>query len=258
MISGSRDWVDYATFGAAAAAALATFCAAWVALFGVRWQAKRSSPRVSLTTPDEIEVPLMANAREAESGLYVDVMNQAGRDTARDVEVYIRPVSRFSPNVPEFASRNDDAPLRNVNLGVPLDGSIGLARTDIPAGVTRRVALFSVGHPAKILEETGPSEMTGFGDEYVASHGLDHFAVAALSLAPAKRNQMFWLGAGLSFGVELVVAGSNFDAVRYYGAFTVERDHAELPEEEGHPGYAIYRAHWVQPLRREGSTGSPG
>jgi hypothetical protein len=257
VISAARDWVDYATFAAAAAAALATFCAALVALFGPRWQAKRSLPRVTLTTPDEIEVPLVANAKEARSGLYVDVTNQAGRDTARDVEVYIRDVPRFAPDVPEFASRNEDAPLRNINLGVPLDGSVGLARVGIPAGVTRRVALFSVGHPAAILEETGPADMAGFGDEYVASHGLDQFAVAALNLCPARRNQMFWIGEGFPFGIELVVAGRNFDAARYYGAFTVERAYTDDPE-EGHPGYVIYSAHWVQPLSRESRTGSVG
>jgi len=231
----ARDWVDYANLGIAAFAAIGTFAAVLVALFGDRLRARRSRPLLTISSPELTRSFFVEGEREdGDAGLYVEIANAPGRDTARDVEVYV-------------TMTHADALASNLNLGGVMDGTGGSATMQLPAGHRRRVYVCNLGTPEGLLHKRTPSGVTTRGARELLGPlaGITH---AALSLWPARRDVMHWVADDAPMEVELIVTGANVPTERHRGTFVVTIE--DVPDDR-HPGLALVMAvaTWTAPPR---------
>lgn len=98
----ARDWIDYVALVAAVFAALGTVGAVVVALFGPRWQARRRRPALYVRSLP----PSMSQSRprgplgndSPATEFTVELGNRAGRDTGRDVEIFLSYARAVSPH----------------------------------------------------------------------------------------------------------------------------------------------------------------
>ena len=140
----------------------------------------------------------------------VFVQNQAGRDTARDVEVFISAISAERPGpLPDRHVAVERAALYFGHIETP-DGLRQIA--PVPAGFSRYVPLVGLG-AADNLRKRLP------GLETIPIPSPDAWAVLISDEMPVHSG---WLDDGIDYLLEIVVVGTNFDAVAYRGTLRVE------------------------------------
>lgn len=223
------SWDDPTVLIAGAGVA-ATLLAVVVALAGPSWNARRRRPKIDLEA-DPPNVGLSPDAIEDASVPPVDVglriSNAAGRDTARDVEVFI------SAKAPDGGGTHIAAEEVNLLFG-RLTSRSNPTSVSIPAGYSRRVALAALGNPR-------------------ATRGIFSRLRSPLGIRPSwaalvvedMPEHFCWLDERLSYRIEIVVTGANFDAITFDGM--AETDAGVAPD-----GYRYFR--WLDPpTRRAGS-----
>jgi hypothetical protein len=222
------------------AGVVVTLAAVFVALFAVPIRERLKRPKLALSPGSE--------ALGVVVGLDPIVMtlrlhNARGRDTAREVEVFVTVLSEGTPAtyiVAEEANLNFDDPLpRVVNPG----GKIGIAKSEpgrstatVPSGFARNVNFAVIG----IQREGGK-----LGDAW-----------GYLALYPPRVAQDATLFFHMfSYHAWIVVTGSNFDAITYEGKLKVTEE--DEPDDKG--GYVRTRTlHWtIPPVRTDNSPIRP-
>jgi hypothetical protein len=201
------DWI---LVGVAVASAVATVGAVLVALFGPRWWAKRRAPKLTLeVNPDAglvyPEVPTEPDSRRTSEDVFL-LANAKGRDTAREVEVFVT-VSGVGTDANRVYVQ-----YKTLNFDSPLDGYSGRATATVPAGAERPIYFLCLGDRDAIA-----------GAHYPSDANDEHSKEAAASLAcyPARADEITWITFGTDYGITLVLSGANFDAVIYEGQFRV-------------------------------------
>ena len=170
-----------------------TFLAVLVALFGQQFHAWRRQPRLTLTPdPDSYATAVGLGGVPMNLRLH----NERGRDTARDVEIFVTVATREigQQGVPSMTVATD----ANLNLDDPAAEGPGRATTTVPSGHSRNVNFAVVG----VLED---------------EHGKLTDRWAYLALYPPRFAEASWLVFGVDYAATLVVTGSNFDAITYRG-----------------------------------------
>lgn len=229
----ARDWVDYATLGLLALSAAGTLAAVVVALFGERLRARRTRPVLTLSGSEERIYEFQPGSQDdADGGLWIEIANADGRETARDVEIYVSTMDVSA----------------NLNLGGVLDGTPGAPALQLPGGIRRRIPLCNLGSPHALLRRRAPSDVFDRDAERTLGPLLEQ-THALLSLWPASRGNLFWVSDGFPMAVELTVTASNAPTARYAGTFSIET--VPFPEDVSPvPGLLIAIARWEEPLTR--------
>lgn len=207
----------------------ATFAAVVVALFAIPLRARLKRPKLGLAPGTEA----LGNAVGLDPVLMtLRLYNAKGRDTARDVEVFVTVISEGAPPVhlvAEEANLNFDDPLPRV---ANPRGSVSVSTTEpgrstatVPSGFARSVSFAVVGQEA--------GDVTN--------------AWGYLALYPTRMAKDASLLSVLGYKASIVVTGSNFDALTYEGElrFTEEDE----PDDRG--GHVRTRTlHWTKPPMR--------
>jgi hypothetical protein len=148
---------------------------------------------------------------------YADTMgiilhNADGRDTARDVEVFAYVVSH-----PTSREWHTDLPVEMEPLVFenPLGSNMSRTVSSVPPGFYRKAWWVVVGEPAEVTKAFVADDKPQVED-----------MSAAVCIDPYSRQGVPWLSTGRAYVVDLIVTGSNFDAVYFSGVFEgiVERD----------------------------------
>jgi len=219
-----RDTYDWSTLGVAVLVALATAAAAFVALYGPRWNEKRKSPRLRLEAEPEWTGNFVGeDAQAIPDGYHLTIVNMKGRATAREVEVRLD-VAFFDDQVSADFGEPLPIPLvADARLNFRgNDGSPGRTAASVNPGAQRRVYLLRLGHPAAIRRSWIATTRGNLpeGD-------LNRF-VGAWATTPATRDELLWVGDSEDFEIVLTLMGDNFDATAFSGRLRVER--YEMPE----------------------------
>jgi hypothetical protein len=190
---------------AEAVGAVGTLLAVLAALFGPQFHAWRRRPLVTLEG--------------------FRVRNERGRDTARDVEVFIT-AAKETWSFPDGAARERyffeepgetgsidsyvAADNRNLPFDPPSTQASCRSMVNIAAGHWRDVYLLVDGMDAEaVLETLGVQP-----DTVRMPRNADTYAALAVCRRTAEES-VAWLENGVEYDVELLITGANFDAVRY-------------------------------------------
>jgi hypothetical protein len=207
------DWTDIASFIATAVGVGATTAAVIVALFGPAWHQRRRAPVISV----ELEYESSSvgqweltgvDKRLHEAGVFVK--NQAGRDTARDVEVFVSAISAESYGSPP--GRHIAVERARLYFG-HIEAPDSLRHVaPVPAGFSRYVPLIGLGDSDNLRDRLpGLDALPSPGD-----------TAWSLLISDEMGVHSGWLDDGIDYLLELVVVGANFDAVAYRGMLRVE------------------------------------
>ncbi len=201
-VSIDRDWTDWVLVAGAVVTAAATVGAVLVALFGSQWADRRKRPRLHVRAdPAEQWFPLDGAELEL---MRLRLENEPGRHTAADVEVF---VSIKAPALPgedcEYFLVTEG---ENLNFDDPRKGAERTSAT-VPAGFSRFVNVAAIGPP----QSYRPPGKQVWPDEW------GYVAICPLDLALRRST----VHLGRKHETRIVVTGSNFDAVRFVGTFTL-------------------------------------
>jgi hypothetical protein len=199
-VMAASTWTDVGIFWATVGAAVATTAAVIVALFGPRWQERRRRPDLSLTTdPPGMSIPVESGVAEP---LRLRLTNRAGRDPARDVEVFVTASGQGTDAV--YVAAEDET----LNFDDPFSDAQGCSVSTVPAGHARLVNVAVI--------------------EAVADGGTnEHAQWGYLATVPRQRMRHAALMDAIAYDVTITITGSNFDAVIYRGRLEF-RDDSEL------------------------------
>jgi hypothetical protein len=202
-------WTEVAGFWVTLAAALITLSAVLVALFGPGWQARRRTPRLSLV----VENTALGMPVETETFLPIRlrVSNTRGRDTARNVQLYITvdSVQDHDGSLIEHIYAEDDALRFDDPLRQPSEK--GIWSTDVPSGHSRPVWFAMMG--SGYWPWTKGIPLDGGPKLYLTVDG-DWFP-------PMSRDQT------QQHDVKMVLTGDNFDAIHYTAVIKFSEEHEE-------------------------------
>lgn len=203
------QWTDIAGFWAPLAGVVVTFLAVLVALFGPDWRRKQRSPRVMLEAESPWHGINIPSGSVYEFGLFIK--NSTGRDTAHDVEVFVSAYARQEDGG-HFPVNRGHFP---VNRGQLTYGHIQGSNerplsAAIPAGFSRHVLLAAMGAPDAVQ-----GKLAGVRDP------VPRESWAALAVDD-RGTHSCWLDTRYEYRIELVIIGSNFDALTYHGTLAFE------------------------------------
>jgi hypothetical protein len=210
----AHDWLDYLAAFAALFAALGTVAAVVWAIYGPSIRERRRRPSLSLENRYEGDEQIFeADEPTVGDGACLRLANATGRDTAREVEVFLsvyivleRPEE--GPAMVDVDGEPLEIPLvsdENLNFDGN-DGRDGRAHVSVPSGVSRRLYLARLGDPKALF-----ASWTGEG---VAPENVGEMC-GAWATVPATRDMIAWLRDGSKYRIELTIAGANVDPVRY-------------------------------------------
>ena len=227
-------WTDIGIFWATVGGVTATFAAVLAALFGQRLHEARRRPKLSVTTDPE-KYAIKADQSDVQASdknaqvLHLRIFNEPGRDTARDVEVFVDAAAETSSITLEAA----DA--ANLNFDDPVDDSgPGRATATVPSGYARRVNLAVL---TRLLAEDLHLHIEEDPQKRQWHQAWGHLAVYPPRLAGEAT-----LYGNAKYDVRITVTGANFDAITYQGALEVKEDHE--------PGVGLLKSfNWVEPLK---------
>lgn len=220
----SPNWTEIAGLVVTTLGVVATFSAVLVALLGQRWHARRRAPKLTLTAAQEgMSIPGWPSASDdigSTAELNIFIYNEAGRDPARDVEVFVSAVGPTDDGGFYVAAERT-----NLFYGRLRSGATTTIAS-IPPGFSRTVVLAVLGPPEAIRRMVD---------------GLDppsgrHDSWAAL-IVEGVRSHACWLHGDLEYRVELVIVGSNFDAVTYEGLIAFDDRLPASARDEDLTGY---------------------
>jgi hypothetical protein len=189
------NWTDVGIFWATLGGVVVTLLAVLVALFGHRVQERRKRPRLSLSV-DPVSMGVEIHSGDAEI-LSLRIHNEKGRDTAREVEVF---VTVFGQDGDIFLMAGEEVAL---NWDDPLGDGGGRSTATVPAGSSRRVSFAVLQHLAAV-DEQGRADW------------------AYLAVYPPNKVTHATLREGVPYAVTISVTGANFDALSYRGAVAFE------------------------------------
>jgi hypothetical protein len=143
------------------------------------------------------------------------IHNEFGRETAREVEVFVTASAkdpdsdREQRNVAALEQRSVAAIQENLNFENPLERHYGTVAATVPAGFSRRIHFAVLGSALAIQRAC-----------YQATDSPDVPAphcVGALSLFPARNDRIGYLMPDRDYDINLVITGANIDALKYRG-----------------------------------------
>jgi hypothetical protein len=224
-------WTDVAGFFATSAGVAVTLIAVLVALFGPRWQTKRSRPNLRIEAqPPGVGVPYDL---DSVVGLQLLLRNDVGRDTAREVEVFASVVSHDDPDcVEDVVVEYESLVFEN-----PVGGNTTPTSATVPAGFARPVWFALIG--------TRKAASAGFVFDVDDREASD--LGAAITIDPYARHGMPWLRTDRNYEAKLVVTGSNFDALTFAG--TLRGAIRPEPIVDGGPLVDVVEFRWTNALK---------
>jgi hypothetical protein len=230
-VENSAGLYEWLLFAATAIASVGTLIAIGVALFGPEWRAKRHEPRLTLTAAEtSAEWPTMPPYPPVDA-LHLLVHNERGRDTAHEVEVFVTAVGRGKDYTREDP-RSRATIQQNLNFNNPLQGQYGSRVASVPSGFSRRVHFVLLGGSDLIWQAHHQIEGAPRGP----------WGTAALALYPGRNDNIAYLEPDVEYDIELVVVGSNFDAVAYSGTVRYE--------DRVRPDITVAKFTWIAVPRR--------
>lgn len=151
--------------------------------------------------------------------------NAEGRDTARDVEVFAYVAGQITSeeDMPAMHVPADTDPLVFEN---PLGSNPVRTIGSIPAGFSRKVYWALVGEPRPVAQ--------AFAQDVPNVAGV---VSAAVAVDPYGRTEVPWMDFQAAYVVDLIVTGSNFDALYFSGVFESYMSEAEDAHDGGLVGY---------------------
>jgi hypothetical protein len=245
VLGTTHDAYDWLTLSVVAASALATTLAVIVALFGPRWQERRTRPLLRLRADSDWDGDCRGVA-PVHDGYHIVLSNERGRATARGIEVRIDVFGFMSSAQDLTGPDGDDLPLPLVEDGrlnfLGSDGSLGRGTGSVPPGASRRVYLLRVGYAPAIFATwvATRSAARPEGD-------LSRFC-GAWATYPARTDALGWIASGDEYEVILTLMGDNLDAASYAGRLRVE--HYVIPGEppSTKPEFDGVNVKWLRPL----------
>jgi hypothetical protein len=187
------SWVEIA-------GVVATFLAVLVALFGRQLYESRRRPKLALSPYPETYTTTVGMDS---APMNLKLHNERGKDTARDVEVFVTVESVPAKGAPGWTPASDI----NLNFDDPEADGPGRSTTTVPSGHSREVNFAVV---QVLTDEHGrPTDQWGY-----------------LAVYPPRFAKNRVLFSGHKYTATLVVTGANFDAITYRGelAFSEERE----------------------------------
>ena len=240
-------WTDVGGFIATSAGVVVTFAAVLVALFGPRWQANRSQPKLSLSVEPAGLEWTVGEVFGAQPMILL-LHNAEGRDTAVDVEVFAYVTSHFKRDdgMPSGHVAVDSEPLVFEN---PLGSNPVRTASSIPSGFSRKAYWALVGQPGVIAQAFAQEPRDAAANELLAAVAVD----------PYGRTEVSWMWFGRKYLVDLIVTGSNFDAVYFSGVVESVISEADGERDPGSVGYLwteqprrVAPEHWKPPVPSAG------
>jgi hypothetical protein len=146
--------------------------------------------------------------------------NEAGRDTARDVEVFVTAHGRAVHDGEAVTLLIADE--ENLNFDSPIDGGPGRSTATVPSGYSRRVYFAILGSQSGIEAKLSPIMLEPQDGDSGEPWG-------ALAIYPARQAKAMF-DASSEYYIEIVVTGSNFDALTYQGTIGFRDDSEEVQE----------------------------
>jgi hypothetical protein len=232
------SWTDIGIFWATLGGVIATFAAVLVALFGQRLHQWRRRPQITVTSdPPSMGIRVDPDSKlvwtPSASVLRLRLHNEPGRDTARDVEVFVDAVAQVGFVTFEAA---DSA---NLNFDDPTDDDgPGRSIATVPSGYSRRVNF-------AVLMRGGDQDV--HNEDEARNMKIKHEAWGYLAVYPPSLTAGSTLHDNASYDVRITVTGANFDAISYRGVVAFE------DEEDTDLGPLKYLT-WKEPLAK--STGT--
>lgn len=216
--SSAAPWTAEAQFWVTVMGVFVTVAAVLVALFGPQWHAARLRPQLSLKV-DKTSVEWAVGSSGSAVTFWLRLANARGRDTARDVEVFVSTAAEVpeqeSPTGVGYVIPAEDEPLL---FGTPMSGRAEEQRVTVPAGHSRWLAFADAGEPGEVAAAVG-ADMSALM-RLAWRSGVDEEQPRARLRVDAPGEPVVpWLGFGVTYPVEIVVTGSNFDALRFRGEF---------------------------------------
>lgn len=233
--------LDYLAAFGTAVGALAAAAAVAVAVLGPRLEARRRQPRVVLSSTAPLATYYFyVDSPSAEGAALLKLRNEPGRDTAREVEVFLSVDAVGGPLIMGKVTLVSVEPL---NFDDPVGGERGRSTANLPPGFARSLDLLIVGHFEAIAAGTPLAADLQLPEDKQKTH-------AAWALAPARQDRLRWLRDGERYFLTLTVTGANFDAQSYRG--TVGITLGEVHEDAANRKYQGVDVQWLEPLIQTG------
>jgi hypothetical protein len=238
-VADKPNWTEVAGFWATLAGVIATFGAVLVALFGQRLRASWSRPKIALTidpSSDDV-VPINISETDNVYGNRLLVTNERGRDTAKEVEVFVT-----------IANDPDERQARSyrelISGALVFDSpwaADARAISSVPSSFARPV-WFVVAGPVRAVSKVVQIDVDAF---LMAAHHckVDDSATAGITIEPAVAGHAdAWLLPASHYDVEFVITGSNFDAIHYKARIRLDFEDTELSR--------YFKLNWLTPPTR--------
>lgn len=239
-------WTQVGQFWVSLVGVVVTFGAVMVALFGQRWHASRKRPKLTLRV-DQVSSAWPRGSDSSATTMWMRLVNAAGRDPAHDVEVFVSMAGKVAdPEVPGGVAFDILAEDEALAFGSPMRGRAEETRATVPAGHSRWLAFADVGEPVSLARKA----------KVMAMHVDEERA--RLCVDSPDEPLVPWLDFDVDYTVEIVITGSNFDALRFRGKFGCHRAPDDL-QEHGE-GTEMVDAGWIErpaPLKGDASKLSP-
>lgn len=228
MVAATPAWTDIGIFASTTVGVFVTVAAVLVALVGPALQTRWRRPAISI---DPADVFISASVNLA-SVVRLVLANAQGRDTARDVEVFIYVTQ---PGTTTEAVGGEFTPMRsnriivdqaNLNFDDPTGNGAGRSTASVPSGFWREVNF------AALVK--------------LDQHDLDgRRAAGYFALYPPLLARRSYLWEATTYEVTITATGSNFDAVTYTARLVL----SELAVSIGETERSEIRVRWEN-LRR--------